>query len=61
MIRLSYVCVCVCVCMWLLQDDLVIDVAGMAIGNGWFDPVSQVRFFALFYRVINLAAAMKYL
>ncbi|CAM9648366.1 unnamed protein product [Ascophyllum nodosum] len=23
------------------KDDLVIDVAGMAIGNGWFDPVSQ--------------------
>lgn len=26
----------------LLQGELVVDVQGMMIGNGWFDPVSQV-------------------
>lgn len=26
----------------ILQGNLVIDVQGMAIGNGWFDPISQV-------------------
>lgn len=28
---------------FFVQDELVMDVQGMAIGNGWIDPISQVR------------------